>query len=67
MSHKKDLNCAVYIYLFVSSSFVVLEKVDYSGDFEVGNPQRFGQEFQGRIANPKDVVSLHRRKAAPRK
>lgn len=24
------------------------------------NPVRFGQEFQGRIANPRDVLSFHR-------
>jgi double-strand break repair protein MRE11 len=46
-------------------------QVDYSPssttNFEVGNPQRFGQDFLGRVANPKDVVQFHRRKAQARK
>ncbi|BGP17491.1 hypothetical protein JCM10213_004413 [Rhodosporidiobolus nylandii] len=47
-------------------------RVDYShgpsgdGYFEVGNPQRFGQDFVDRVANPRDVVQFHRR-AATRK
>ncbi|GAA5974461.1 hypothetical protein JCM11641_003229 [Rhodosporidiobolus odoratus] len=47
-------------------------RVDYShgpngdGHFEVGNPQRFGQDFIDRVANPRDVVQFHR-KAATRK
>ena len=29
---------------------------------EMSNPIRFGQEFQGRIANPRDVLFFHRSK-----
>ncbi|GAA6043588.1 hypothetical protein JCM8097_005270 [Rhodosporidiobolus ruineniae] len=42
-------------------------RVDYSGgpngdsQFEVGNPQRFGQDFIDKVANPRDVVQFHRR------
>ncbi len=49
-------------------------RVDYSGGpdehkgFEVGNPQRFGQDFTTTVANPRDIVSFHRRsQAASRK
>jgi double-strand break repair protein MRE11 len=28
----------------------------------MSNPIRFGQEFQGRIANPRDVLTFHRAK-----
>lgn len=28
----------------------------------MSNPIRFGQEFQGRIANPRDVLTFHRSK-----
>ncbi|KAI0795558.1 Metallo-dependent phosphatase-like protein [Abortiporus biennis] len=37
-------------------------KVDTSGVSEMTNPVRFGQEFQGRIANPRDVLVFHRAK-----
>lgn len=30
----------------------------------MSNPIRFGQEFQGRIANPRDVLVFHRSKKA---
>jgi double-strand break repair protein MRE11 len=30
----------------------------------MSNPIRFGQEFQGRIANPRDVLIFHRSKKA---
>lgn len=30
----------------------------------MSNPIRFGQEFQGRIANPRDVLIFHRAKKA---
>ncbi|KAI7936265.1 hypothetical protein MJO29_015568 [Puccinia striiformis f. sp. tritici] len=30
--------------------------------YDVGNPQRFGQEFLGKVANPKDLVQFHRRR-----
>ncbi|KAI0080442.1 DNA repair exonuclease [Panus rudis PR-1116 ss-1] len=35
-------------------------KVDTTGVSEMSNPVRFGQEFQGRIANPRDVLVFHR-------
>ncbi|KAF7343383.1 Double-strand break repair protein [Mycena venus] len=37
-------------------------KVDTTGVSEMSNPIRFGQEFQGRIANPRDVLVFHRAK-----
>ncbi|OAV94569.1 hypothetical protein PTTG_03792 [Puccinia triticina 1-1 BBBD Race 1] len=30
--------------------------------YDVGNPQRFGQDFLGKVANPKDLVQFHRRR-----
>ncbi|KAG8934833.1 meiotic recombination [Tulasnella sp. 418] len=42
-------------------------KVDVTGVPEMGNPVRFGQEFQGRVANPKDVLVYQRAKTASRK
>ena len=43
-------------------------KVDTSEVAEMSNPIRFGQEFQGRIANPRDVLLFHRtRKFTARK
>ncbi|GAA5871990.1 hypothetical protein JCM16303_000936 [Sporobolomyces ruberrimus] len=44
-------------------------RVDYSGGpdgtsyFEVGNPQRFGQDFVDVVANPRDLVQFHRKNA----
>ncbi|KAG0151051.1 hypothetical protein CROQUDRAFT_598967 [Cronartium quercuum f. sp. fusiforme G11] len=35
---------------------------DGQGVYDVGNPQRFGQEFLGKIANPKDVIQFYRKK-----
>ena len=32
----------------------------------MSNPIRFGQEFQGRIANPRDVLVFHRAKRSTR-
>ncbi|KAH8112242.1 DNA repair exonuclease [Phellopilus nigrolimitatus] len=37
-------------------------KVDTTDVAEMSNPIRFGQEFQGRIANPRDVLIFHRSK-----
>ncbi|KAH9847009.1 DNA repair exonuclease [Lenzites betulinus] len=37
-------------------------KVDTTGVSEMTNPVRFGQEFQGQIANPRDVLTFHRSK-----
>ena len=43
-------------------------QVETTGVAEMSNPVRFGQEFQGRIANPRDVLSFHRsKKVATRK
>ncbi|KIM41390.1 hypothetical protein M413DRAFT_411062 [Hebeloma cylindrosporum] len=39
-------------------------KVDTTGVTETSNPIRFGQEFQGRIANPRDLLVFHRSKNA---
>ncbi|SCV70228.1 BQ2448_1622 [Microbotryum intermedium] len=42
-------------------------RVDYSGGpdgngaFEIGNPQRFGQDFVDKVANPRDIVQFHRK------
>ncbi len=41
-------------------------KVDTTGVSEMSNPIRFGQEFQGRIANPRDLLVFHRTKKANR-
>ncbi|KAF8547202.1 DNA repair exonuclease [Imleria badia] len=41
-------------------------KVDTTGVSEMSNPIRFGQEFQGRIANPRDVLVFHRAKKTTR-
>ena len=35
-------------------------KVDTTGAGEMANPVRFGQEFHGQIANPRDVLAFHR-------
>ncbi|KLO15537.1 DNA repair exonuclease [Schizopora paradoxa] len=37
-------------------------KVDTTGVSELSNPIRFGQEFQGRVANPRDLLIFHRAK-----
>lgn len=37
-------------------------RVDTTGVTETTNPIRFGQEFQGRIANPRDLLIFHRSK-----
>ncbi|KAE9389293.1 DNA repair exonuclease [Gymnopus androsaceus JB14] len=41
-------------------------KVDTTGVSEMSNPIRFGQEFQGRIANPRDMLIFHRAKKSSR-
>ncbi|KAF9166818.1 Double-strand break repair protein mre11a [Actinomortierella ambigua] len=38
-------------------------RVEYSGGYDIFNPQRFGQEFADRVANPKDIVHFFRKKA----
>jgi len=35
-------------------------RVDYSGGFSTINPQRFGQKFVGKVANPHDVLLFHK-------
>ena len=40
--------------------------MDTTGVSEMSNPIRFGQEFQGRIANPRDVLVFHRAKKTTR-
>ncbi|KAF8726493.1 hypothetical protein AX14_007836 [Amanita brunnescens Koide BX004] len=35
-------------------------KVDTTGVSQTSNPVRFGQDFQGRIANPREVLIFHR-------
>ncbi|KAI0267279.1 Metallo-dependent phosphatase-like protein [Gloeopeniophorella convolvens] len=37
-------------------------KVDTTGVSSMSNPIRFGQEFSGKIANPRDVLVFHRAK-----
>ncbi|EIN14449.1 DNA repair exonuclease [Punctularia strigosozonata HHB-11173 SS5] len=39
-------------------------KVDTTGVSEMSNPVRFGQEFTGKVANPRDVLVFHRAKKA---
>lgn len=43
---------------------VEYSKADGQGSYDVGNPQRFGQEFMKDVANPKDVVQFYRKKRA---
>ncbi|KAH6903153.1 DNA repair and meiosis protein Mre11 [Coprinopsis sp. MPI-PUGE-AT-0042] len=38
-------------------------KVDTTNVTQTSNPIRFGQEFQGRVANPRDLLVFHRSKA----
>ncbi|KAG1462731.1 hypothetical protein G6F46_003814 [Rhizopus delemar] len=35
-------------------------RVDYSGGYETFNPQQFGQKFNNRVANPKDILKFQR-------
>ncbi|KAF7293042.1 Double-strand break repair protein [Mycena indigotica] len=41
-------------------------KVDTTDVKEMSNPVRFGQEFTGRLANPRDVLVFHRAKKSAR-
>ncbi|KAH7101215.1 DNA repair exonuclease [Auriculariales sp. MPI-PUGE-AT-0066] len=41
-------------------------KVNTTGVTEMSNPVRFGMEFQGRLANPRDVLVFHRNKKSAR-
>ena len=38
-------------------------KVETTGVAEMSNPVRFGQDFIGRLANPRDVLAFHRSKS----
>ena len=40
----------------------MIHQVDTTGVSEMSNPVRFGQEFAGRLANPRDVLFFHRAK-----
>ncbi|KZT01347.1 DNA repair exonuclease [Laetiporus sulphureus 93-53] len=46
---------------------IVRLKVDTTGVSEMSNPVRFGQEFQGRLANPRDVLVFHRARATAKR
>jgi double-strand break repair protein MRE11 len=37
-------------------------KVEYSGGFTTYNPQQFGREFVGQVANPKDILLFYRKR-----
>jgi len=37
-------------------------KVEYGGGFKIMNPQRFGQRFVGRVANPNEILLAHRKR-----
>ncbi|KND04585.1 DNA repair protein (mre11) [Spizellomyces punctatus DAOM BR117] len=39
-------------------------KVEYGGGFTTFNPQRFGQVFVNRVANPKDILLFYRKRAS---
>ncbi|KAI8060023.1 Metallo-dependent phosphatase-like protein [Gongronella butleri] len=40
-------------------------RVDYTGGYEIINPQQFGQPFTNRVANAKDIVKFTRTRATP--
>lgn len=52
----------MFIFAEYIHSLTTYRKVDTTGVTETSNPIRFGQEFQGRIANPRDVLVFHRAK-----
>nr|KAJ3420225.1 meiotic recombination [Polyrhizophydium stewartii] len=41
-------------------------KVEYSGGFTTFNPQRFGQNYIDKVANPKEILSFYRKRTATR-
>jgi double-strand break repair protein MRE11 len=45
----------------------VRRKVETTGANDPGNAVRFGQQFIGRIANPKDVLQYHKKKLGAKK
>lgn len=42
-------------------------KVETTGAKEMTNPVRFGQDYIGRVANPRDILQYFRKKAGPSK
>lgn len=46
------------------NSPILIFQVDTTGVTQTFNPIRFGQEFTGRLANPRDVLAFHRAKKA---
>lgn len=56
----------IYIQNHPSHCFFQFQ-VDTTGVTEMSNPIRFGQEFQGLIANPRDVLIFHRSKKSAAK
>ncbi|CAK7897529.1 double-strand break repair protein Mre11p [[Candida] anglica] len=38
-------------------------RVEYSGGYEVGNPQRFSNRFVGKVANTNDVVQFYKKRS----
>lgn len=42
-------------------------RVDHSGGFETLNPQRLGQEFVNKVANPNELVSFFKKRSASSK
>ncbi|KAI8920697.1 Metallo-dependent phosphatase-like protein [Entophlyctis helioformis] len=41
-------------------------KVEYSGGFTTFNPQRFGQHFIDKVANPKEILHFYRKRTSVR-
>ncbi|KAL5034892.1 meiotic recombination, variant 2 [Batrachochytrium dendrobatidis] len=39
-------------------------KVEYTGGFTTFNPQRFGQFYIDKVANPKEIISFYRKRTA---
>lgn len=39
-------------------------QVETTGVKEMTNPIRFGQDYSGRVANPRDILQYHRKKQA---
>jgi len=42
-------------------------KVEYSGGFSAVNPQRFGQKFVGRVANPNEILLFYKKRSSTAK
>jgi len=47
----------------VPSKLTHSQQVDYTG-FSTVNPQRFGQRFVGRVANPNEILLFHKKRNA---